>query len=90
MSLTREQELYIITMEECGELIQALSKMLRGGDEWKEQNLKNLQDEAGDVLCMIDLLIKNDTVSERKLNKRKLEKLQKLKQYSKLLDNNED
>lgn len=88
--MNKVEELLVVTMEECGELIQACSKMLRGGEEWKEENLKNLQDEVGDVSCMIDLLIKKELVSPRKIEKRKLEKLQKLKQYSKLLDKNED
>lgn len=88
--MNKNEELLVITMEECGELIQACSKMLRGGEEWKEENLASLQDEVGDVLCMIDLLIKSEVISEKKLSKRKLVKLQKLKQYSKLLDNDED
>lgn len=90
MSLTKEQELFTITMEECGELIQACSKMLRGGEEYEQENLKRLLEEVGDVACMIDLLIKKELVSPRKIEKRKLEKLQKLRQYSKLLDSDED
>ena len=55
------QELLTITMEECGELIQQCSKLLRcrapEGDV-TEETLKKLTDEVGDVLCMIELLQK--------------------------------
>ena len=44
--MNKQQELLVITMEECGELIQACSKILRSNDA-TGNNLKNLQDEAG-------------------------------------------
>ena len=84
--MDKEQELLVITMEECGELIQACSKVLRGGEEFKKENLKNLQEEAGDVWCMLHLMIKNDLISLKRLEKRKIEKLGKLKKWSNLLD----
>ena len=87
--MTKQQELLVITMEECGELIQACSKILRSGKA-EGKNLNNLQDEVGDVACMIDLLNKNELVSSRKIENRKLEKIQKLRRYSKILDHNED
>lgn len=87
--MNKQEELLVITMEECGELIQACSKILRSGKA-QGKNLTNLQDEVGDVACMIDLLNKNELVSSKKIENRKLEKLQKLKRYSKLLDHNED
>ena len=45
----------LITMEECGELIQACSKIYRYGNE--KQHKKLLSEEIGDVLAMISLLI---------------------------------
>ena len=49
-------ELMIITMEECGELTQACSKVLRTmtkeGDI-REDALEKLIQEAADVMCMI-------------------------------------
>jgi len=83
--MNKDQELLVITMEECGELIQACSKILRSGKA-EGKNLKNLQDEAGDVMCMIDIMVKNGLLSERKLYNRKLEKLGKLRKWSKLLN----
>jgi len=84
--MTKQEELLVITMEECGELIQACSKILRSGKA-EGKNLKNLQDEVGDVVCMIDIMLTNNLISEKKLLDRKLVKLVKLKKWSKLLDN---
>ena len=54
------QELLIITMEECGELIQECSKSIRKEHYY---NNKELTDEIGDVLCMIELLKSNELVN---------------------------
>ena len=52
-------ELMIITMEECGELTQACSKVLRTmtkeGDI-RADALEKLIQEVGDVMCMIELM----------------------------------
>ena len=85
MAMNKQQELLVITMEECGELIQSCSKILRSNDATGD-NLKNLQDEAGDVWCMLHLMIQKNLISEEILNKRKIKKLSKLKKWSKLLD----
>ena len=45
----------MVAMEECGELIQACSKIYRYGNE--KQHKKLLSEEIGDVLAMISLLI---------------------------------
>ena len=76
----------VITAEECGELIQACSKVIRSNGETKY--LRNLQDEVGDVVCMIELLIANDLVTEEQIADRVREKKQKLKKWSLLF--NED
>ena len=53
-SLDARQQLLVITMEECGELVQACSKVYRhnGG----KQEIKCLSEEVGDVQAMINLL----------------------------------
>ena len=58
------QELLVITMEECGELIQACSK------HYAEVNSTNIQisetelkKEIGDVQTMINLLVEYDVLS---------------------------
>lgn len=77
-------QLFVITMEECGELIQACSKVLRRGAD--EKSLKDLQDEAGDVLCMLELLQEWDFVSWQELEDRVQYKKEKLKIWSNLVE----
>jgi len=77
------QELLIITMEECGELIQECSKAIRTN---KYKNNGSLQEEIGDVLCMIELIKDNKLITGRELkNQVELKKL-KLMKWSNLLD----
>ena len=59
--MTKREEALVITMEECGELIQACSKVIRTKEDTKY--VRNLQDEIGDVMCMIDLLVQNNLVN---------------------------
>ena len=75
-------ELLVILMEECGELIQAASKAIRCAEYYDNDRLT---DEVGDVLTMIDLLHEYDLVSWNDLDKRKEVKLEKLKKWSNLL-----
>ena len=77
-------QLFVITMEECGELIQACSKVLRRGAD--EKSLKDLQNEAGDVLCMLELLQEWDFVSWQELEDRVQYKKEKLKIWSNLVE----
>ena len=77
--LEDRQQLLVITMEECGELIQACSKALRKQDLFGQQNLK---DEIGDVYIMINLLVEHDVVSWTDLEERVYYKKIKLKQWS--------
>jgi len=76
------QELLTITMEECGELIQECSKSIRKEHYY---NNKELTDEIGDVLCMIELLKSNELVNEHELNRRITLKKLKLKKWSSLV-----
>ena len=80
--LEGRQELLVITMEECGELIQECSKALRKQDLFGQQNLK---DEIGDVYAMINLLVEHDVVSWTDLEERVKHKKDKLKKWSDLV-----
>ena len=80
--LEGRQELLVITMEECGELIQECSKTLRKQDLFEQQNLK---DEIGDVYAMINLLVEYDVVSWTELEDRVDYKKNKLKKWSDLV-----
>jgi len=82
--MDKQTQALVITMEECGELTQACSKVLRrNGDE---KSLSDLKDEAGDVLCMIDLLIQLGYLNQLDLDERKKFKKLKLKSWSQLYD----
>jgi NTP pyrophosphatase (non-canonical NTP hydrolase) len=76
----KTEELLVITAEECGELTQACSKILRHG---MDDRLKNkLLEEVGDLQCMIDLLIEHDVLKATEIEDRKFVKRDKLKKYS--------
>ena len=78
----RLQELLTITMEECGELIQACSKAIRCDDYHDNEKLI---EEVGDVMCMIELLQQYDLVSYQEIDERVIEKRNKLRKWSNLL-----
>lgn len=86
--MNKKQELLTITMEECGELIQACSKLIRFEDDKCPDDLKNLQDEVGDLMCMIELLKRDGFVTEEQIEDRMFLKEQKLMKWSSLF--NED
>ena len=76
------QELMVLTMEECGELIQACSKSLRKDNYRTNQNLN---EELGDVYTMIQLMHELDIVSWEELDERVKVKRKKLKTWSRLI-----
>ena len=76
--MDKQTEALVITMEECGELTQACSKVIR--TDQKEEYMRELTKEVGDVMCMIDLLVQNNLVDENDIKlcaKKKREKLMK-------------
>ena len=79
-------QLMVITMEECGELIQACSKAIRKDNHRDNQLLK---EEIGDVYAMIQLLVKFDIVSWDELDERVKVKNKKLSKWSELIDEEE-
>ena len=73
--MDKTDEILTITQEECGELVQAISKIRRFG---MDSNRDNLVKESGDLLCMIDLLIENQIISKDELESAKQSKRDKL------------
>lgn len=81
-------DLLVITSEECGELTQACSKILRKYNNFHEIDDKSrakLLEEVGDVYCMIELLQIYGLVDNWNLMARVSEKRKKLKTWSKLI-----
>ncbi len=83
MKLTKEQQLLIITMEECAELIQACSKILRHGQD--SEKMQQLLEEAGDVQTMLDLLIEHNYMTMWDVAERCDIKREKLSKWSDLV-----
>ena len=91
--MNKLQELMVISMEECGELIQRCSKILRRFETVEEIDSvrrTNLLEEAGDVACMLELMIENGVFSADELAARVVEKREKLKVWSQLFSEKED
>ena len=80
--LDPRQQLLVILMEECGELIQECSKSLRKGELFDR---KTFQDEVGDVYTMINLLHEWDVVSWSDIEEREQHKRFKLSRWSDLI-----
>ena len=82
------QQLMVISAEECGELTQVCMKYMRRFEE-KDQITKEMHaklvEEAGDVLCMIQLMIEHKLLTSAELDARIVEKKEKLKKWSNLI-----
>lgn len=76
------KEVLIITMEECGELVQACSKVMRSNG--KDKYLTNLKEEIGDVYLMLELLKQHGYVTDDDIKQRQQLKRKKLKKWSNL------
>ena len=85
-SLDARQQLMVILMEECGELIQECSKNLRRGELFDREDFKN---EVGDVYTMIDLLHEWDVISWDEIEKRREVKRKKLSKWSDLINDSD-
>ena len=78
---SKVNEIYAITQEECAEVVQAISKVMRFGLDSThngKSNRDHLEEELGDLQCMINLLIEAgvcDMVSVLEASKRKRNKL---------------
>ena len=77
------KEALVITQEECAEVIQVISKIFRFG---LDENDHRLEDEIGDLLCMIEILVNLGVVKSNKLDLAKRVKAEKLKKWSKLFE----
>jgi NTP pyrophosphatase (non-canonical NTP hydrolase) len=87
------KEVMDILQEECAEVIQAVSKISRFGiDNYKpgkpKTNREHLEEELGDVLAMIDIMLEFSVVSIDNLETAKKAKIEKLKQWSNIYEQN--
>jgi NTP pyrophosphatase (non-canonical NTP hydrolase) len=87
MMNNKEHEVMNILSEECAEVIQAISKCHRFGmDNVKpgkpKTNREHLEEELGDLLAMIDIMLEKNIIEQESLNIAKLNKIEKLKKWS--------
>ncbi len=80
------REILIITQEEAAEVIQEISKVQRFGLDTTHKSGKTnqaaLEQEIGDFLAMVDLLLKNNIITEAGLAAASASKIAKLHQWS--------
>jgi NTP pyrophosphatase (non-canonical NTP hydrolase) len=81
------KETLCITQEECSEVSQAVSKIFRFGWESKHpktgvNNKEHLEEEIGDLLCMVDILVEKCIISDTQVNIARKAKREKLKTWS--------
>lgn len=86
-------EVMLILQEECAEVIQAISKCLRFGiDNYKpgkpKTNREHLEEELGDLLAMIDILLESGEINDVALETATTNKIEKLKQWSTIYEQN--
>ena len=82
-----DNETMDILQEECAEVIQAVSKIRRFGiDNLKpgkpKTNREHLEEEVGDMLAMVDIMLANGIVTAEHLEIAKRAKIEKLKKWS--------
>ena len=78
-----------ILQEEAAEVIQAVSKIRRFGVDNSKPgtdytNRAHLEEELGDMLAMIDILMINNVVNWANLHRAKRAKIEKLKKWSEI------
>lgn len=81
------KEILCITQEECAEVSQSVSKIFRFGWESKHpktgvNNREHLEEEIGDLLAMVDILVEKCIISDSAVNSARKAKREKLKAWS--------
>jgi NTP pyrophosphatase (non-canonical NTP hydrolase) len=65
MKTARQEEIMLICQEECAEVAQAISKVFRfgvDGEHLGSTNRERLEEEIGDLLCMIEMLTEEEII----------------------------
>lgn len=85
----KQKQIMLIAQEECAEVIQAISKVFRFGesDEYNGQtNQQRLEEEAGDLMCMLQLMMDKGVINETKVYEASIQKRIKLEKWSNIFD----
>jgi NTP pyrophosphatase (non-canonical NTP hydrolase) len=84
---SKTKEILDITQEECAEVVVAVSKISRFGlDNYKpgkpKTNRQHLEEEVGDLLAMIDLMLEHNVIDIDSVELARVAKKEKLKLWS--------
>lgn len=75
-----------MVIEECSEVIQAISKVKRFGldDGWgnKQSNRQQLETEIGDLMCLISILVDNKVLDHDAIEVARFKKFLKMEQWA--------
>jgi NTP pyrophosphatase (non-canonical NTP hydrolase) len=86
------KETLVITQEECAEVIQSVSKILRFGFdssypfEDSATTRECLEMEVGQLLCMVDILVEQGVLDATNVRQARSYKREKLKEWSSIFD----
>ncbi len=80
-----QNEILLILQEECAEVIQAICKVKRFG---QENNIEQLEQEVADMLCMVNLAYTHGVLekNEKRLQDRITVKQERLKKFSSIYE----
>ncbi len=84
-----DKEILLIAQEECAEVTQAISKVFRFGFDGLyngNTDKQRLEEEIGDLMAMIELMIENDIVDKSSIQLATGQKKIKLKTWSKIYE----
>jgi NTP pyrophosphatase (non-canonical NTP hydrolase) len=79
------KEIMLIAQEECAEVTQAISKVFRFGIDGMHNgatNKQRLEEEVGDLLCMIEMMIEKKIIDGKAVAQAGINKKQKLAKWS--------
>jgi NTP pyrophosphatase (non-canonical NTP hydrolase) len=85
MKTARQEEIMLICQEECAEVAQAISKVFRfgvDGEHLGATNRERLEEEIGDLLCMIEMLTEEEIIDASSVAKAAQAKRAKLAKWS--------
>lgn len=79
----------LICQEECAEVTQAISKIMRFGlmETWNEKtNQERLEEEVGDLVAMIEILQERGVIDREFVQRAALAKRYKLQKWSNIFN----
>ena len=85
MKTEKQEEIMLICQEECAEVTQAISKVFRFGIDGVHNGATNrarLEEEVGDLLCMIELMIEEQIIDGNAVAQAGIKKKEKLAKWS--------